>query len=104
MLGRIREWHRRHWKDRSKAERVELQTLITWYLTTWFFSFAWLALPLVGGLERRPVPMIVGGLLLLVAVLQCSEANRLTRPVLDHYLGRAELPQRAPGSGRGRAG
>ncbi|MFF3942808.1 sensor histidine kinase [Streptomyces phaeofaciens] len=95
MLGRVRGWHRRHWKDRSKAERVELQTLITWYLTTWFFSLAWLALPLVGGLERRPVPMIVGGLLLLVAVLQCSEANRLTRPVLDHYLGRAELPQRA---------
>ncbi|MEU3280873.1 histidine kinase [Streptomyces antibioticus] len=95
MLGRIRGWQRRHWKDRSKAERVELQTVITWYVTTWFFPFAWLALPLLGGLERRPAPMIVGGLLLLVAALQCLAANRLTRPVLDHYLKRSEFPMRA---------
>ncbi|MFF8484948.1 sensor histidine kinase [Streptomyces antibioticus] len=95
MLGRIRGWQRRHWKDRSKAERVELQTVITWYVTTWFFPFAWLALPLLGGLERRPAPMIVGGLLLLVAALQCVAANRLTRPVLDHYLKRSEFPMRA---------
>ncbi|WP_425247908.1 sensor histidine kinase [Streptomyces sp. NEAU-NA10] len=95
MFGRIRGWQRRHWRDRSKAERVELQSVITWYATTWFFSLAWLAMPLVGGLDRRPVPMVVGGLLLLVGALQCAEANRLTRPVLDHYLGRAELPPRA---------
>ncbi|CAM5508087.1 sensor histidine kinase [Streptomyces aurantiogriseus] len=95
MFGRIRGWQRRHWRDRSKAERVELQSVITWYATTWFFSLAWLAMPLVGGLDRRPVPVIVGGLLLLVGTLQCAEANRLTRPVLDHYLGRAELPPRA---------
>ena len=95
MLGRIRGWQRRHWKDRSKAERVELQTLVTWYFTTWFFSLAWLALPLVGGLERRPAPLLAGGLLLLVATLQCAEANRLTRPVLGHYLRRGELPPRA---------
>ncbi|MEU2285388.1 histidine kinase [Streptomyces sp. NPDC013178] len=95
MFGRIRGWQRRHWRDRSKAERVELQSVITWYATTWFFSLAWLAMPLVGGLDRRPVPMVVGSLLLLVGALQCAEANRLTRPVLDHYLGRAELPPRA---------
>ncbi|MDR6977150.1 two-component system sensor histidine kinase DesK [Streptomyces sp. 3330] len=95
MLGRIRGWLRRHWRDRSKAERVELQTVGTWYFTTWFFSFAWLALPLVGGLERRPAALLVGGLLLLAAALQCAEANRLTRPVLDHYLRRSELPPRA---------
>ncbi|MFI5875812.1 sensor histidine kinase [Streptomyces sp. NPDC051445] len=95
MLGRIRGWQRRHWKDRSKAERVEFQTLGTWYFTTWFFSFAWLALPLVGGLEQRPAPLLVGGLLLLSSALQCAEANRLTRPVLDHYLQRSELPPRA---------
>ncbi|MFE0732929.1 sensor histidine kinase, partial [Streptomyces antibioticus] len=95
MLGRIRGWQRRHWKDRSKAERVEFQTVITWYVTTWFFPFAWLWLPLLGGLERRPAPMVVGGLLLLVAALQCVAANRLTRPVLDHYLKRSEFPMRA---------
>lgn len=95
MFGRIRGWQRRHWRDRSKAERVELQSVLTWYATTWLFSFSWLALPLVGGIAQRPVPLVVGGLLLLVSALQCAEANRLTRPVLDHYLGRADLPPRA---------
>jgi two-component system sensor histidine kinase DesK len=95
MLRQIRRLQQRHWRERSKAERVELQSVVTWYLTTWFFSLSWLLLPLVGGLARRPVPLVLGGLLLVVAVLQCADANRLTRPVLDHYLGRAELPPRA---------
>ncbi|MEU1407636.1 histidine kinase [Streptomyces sp. NPDC005728] len=95
MLGLIRRLQQRHWRERSKAERVELQSVVTWYLTTWFFSLSWLLLPLLGGLHRRPVPLVLGGLLLVVAVLQCADANRLTRPVLDHYLGRAELPPRA---------
>ncbi|MFI5964804.1 sensor histidine kinase [Streptomyces asoensis] len=95
MLGRIRGWQRRHWRDRSKAERVELQTLGTWYFTTWFFSFAWLALPLLSAVENRPGPLLIGGLLMLAGALQCAEANRRTRPVLDHYLGRAVLPPRA---------
>ena len=93
--GRVRGWQRRHWRERSKAERVELQTVLTWYVTTWFFSLCWLALPLVGGLAHRPVPMAVGGLVLLLGALQCAEANRLTRAVLDHYLDRAPLPPRA---------
>ncbi|MEU1274720.1 histidine kinase [Streptomyces sp. NPDC005799] len=95
MFGRIRGWQRRHWRDRSKAERVELQSVLSWYVTTWLFSFSWLALPLVGGIAQRPVPLVAGGLLLLVSALQCAEANRLTRAVLDHYLGRADLPPRA---------
>ncbi|MFI6662940.1 sensor histidine kinase [Streptomyces sp. NPDC050523] len=95
VFGRIRGWQQRHWRERSQAERVELQSVVTWYATTWFFSLCWLALPLVGGLERRPVPLVAGGLLLLVGALQCAEANRLTRPVLDHYLGRTELPPAA---------
>lgn len=97
VFGRIEGWQRRHWRERSKAERVELQSVITWYVTTWVFSVAWLGLPLVGGggIAHRPAPMVVGGLLLLVAALQCAEANRRTRAVLDHYLGRAELPPHA---------
>nr|WP_030938540.1 histidine kinase [Streptomyces sp. NRRL S-646] len=95
VLGLVRGWQRRHWRERSKAERVELQTLVTWYASTWIFSLSWLALPLVGGLGRRPASAVVAGLLLLVSALQCVEANRLTRTVLDHYLGRAELPVRA---------
>ncbi|MEU3784681.1 histidine kinase [Streptomyces sp900129855] len=96
MFGWIRGWQRRHWRERSKAERVELVTVISWYGTIWLFSGSWLALPLVGGVDHhRPEPLLVGGLLLLVGALQCVEANRLTRSVLDHYLGRTELPPRA---------
>ncbi|MFI5978951.1 sensor histidine kinase [Streptomyces sp. NPDC051452] len=95
MLGRLRRWRQRHWRDRSKAERVELQTVVTWYVTTWFFAFAWLMLPLVGGLDHRPLPLALGGSLLVVAALQCADSNRLTRPALDHYLQRARLPARA---------
>ncbi|WP_330282787.1 sensor histidine kinase [Streptomyces sp. NBC_00588] len=95
VFGRISGWKRRHWVERSKAERVEFQTVLTWYSTTWFFALSWLALPLVGGVERRPAPLAVGGLLLLVGALQCAESTRLTRPALDHYLGRAEAPRGA---------
>ncbi|MFG2359223.1 sensor histidine kinase [Streptomyces sp. NPDC048521] len=92
MLGRIRRWQQRHWRDRSKAERVELYTVVTWYATTWFFALGWLLLPLVGGLDHRPVAVVLGALLAVVAAFQCTASNRLTRPALDHYLGRAELP------------
>ncbi|MDQ0960772.1 two-component system sensor histidine kinase DesK [Streptomyces sp. B4I13] len=95
MFGWIRRWHGRHWRERSKAERVELQSVLTWYVTTWSFSLFWLALPLVGEIDRRPLPLALGGSLLLVGALQCVETNRLTRSALDHYLGRAELPSRA---------
>ncbi|MFH9087014.1 sensor histidine kinase [Streptomyces sp. NPDC017673] len=99
MVGRIRRWQQRHWRERSKAERVELYTVVTWYVTTWFFSLGWLLLPLVGGLRHRPVAVVLGALLVLVAALQCVASNRLTRPALDAYLGRARLPadaHRAP--------
>ncbi|WP_078886238.1 sensor histidine kinase [Streptomyces sp. MUSC 125] len=92
MVGSIRRWQQRHWRGRSKAERVELHTVVTWYCTPWVFLLTWLLIPLLGGLDRRPVPLVLGGLLLLVGTLQCATANRLTRPVLDHYLGRAKLP------------
>ncbi|MFJ4523961.1 sensor histidine kinase [Streptomyces sp. NPDC088810] len=97
MVGRIRRWQQRHWRERSKADRVELYTVVTWYGTTWFFSLGWLLLPLVGGLDHRPVALVLGALLVLVAALQCAASNRLTRPALDHYLGRARLPARAHG-------
>ncbi|MGW3150185.1 MULTISPECIES: sensor histidine kinase [Streptomyces] len=99
MVGRIRRLHQRHWRERSKAERVELQSLVTWHATLWGLPLSWLMLPLVGGLDRRPVPMVLGVLLVAVDLLQCAAASRLVRPALDHYLGRAALPprsQRAP--------
>ncbi|MEV6117613.1 histidine kinase [Streptomyces sp. NPDC052109] len=99
MVGRIRRWQRRHWGDRSKAERVELYSLLTWCCTVWFIMGCWVLLPMHGGLAHRPVAMVLGALLALVAIGQCVLATGLTRTVLDHYLGRAELPagaQRAP--------
>ncbi|MGW7816578.1 sensor histidine kinase [Streptomyces puniciscabiei] len=99
MVGRIRRWQQRHWRDRSKAERVELQSLITWHASIWVFALAWLLLPLLGGLHRRPVPMTLAGLLVAVNLLQCAAASRLLRPTLDHYLGRATLaPQKQRGA------
>ncbi|MET8582965.1 histidine kinase [Streptomyces collinus] len=95
MLGRVRGWHRRHWRDRSKAERVELQSLATWHGSIWVFPLGWLLLPMVGGLAHRPVAVALGTLLVAVVVLQCAAASRLLRPALDHYLGRAALPPRA---------
>ncbi|MFJ3235071.1 sensor histidine kinase [Streptomyces sp. NPDC086787] len=95
MVGRIRRWHQSHWRERSKAERVELQSLLTWHSTIWVMPLGWLMLPLVGVLERRPVPLALGGLLVALALLQCASASRLVRPALDHYLERAEVPARS---------
>ncbi|MBL1107799.1 sensor histidine kinase [Streptomyces sp. 5-8] len=92
MLGRMRRWQQRHWVERSKAERVELQSLGTWHVSIWVFSLSWLLLPLVGGLDRRPLPLALGVLLGAVGLLQCWAAGRLLRPALDHYLGRSALP------------
>ncbi|MER6126363.1 histidine kinase [Streptomyces sp. NPDC001795] len=94
MIARIRAWQRRTWHDRSKAARVELQTVVLWICSIWIFSLSWQALPLVSGLHHDPLALTLGGLLLLVNFLQCVAAHRLVKPVLDHYLGRAELPPR----------
>ncbi|MEW2319137.1 histidine kinase [Streptomyces bauhiniae] len=94
-LGRIRALRERHWRARSKAERVELTTLGMWHLSPWLLTVSWLLMPLLGGLRHRPVPLALGGLLLLVGAAQCVAAGRLTRPALDAYLGRAALPGRA---------
>ncbi|OIJ92053.1 sensor histidine kinase [Streptomyces colonosanans] len=97
MFGGIRRWQRRHWRERSKAERVELQSIITWRATVWVFSLTWLALPVAGELRHRPLPLALGGLLLVVGGLQCVAANQLMRRALDHYLHRSPLPARALG-------
>ncbi|MFB7780058.1 sensor histidine kinase [Streptomyces bauhiniae] len=93
--GRIRALRERHWRVRSKAERVELTTLGMWHMTPWLLSVSWLLTPLIGGVRHRPVPLALGALLLVVGAAQCAAADRLTRPALDQYLGRAPLPGRA---------
>ncbi|MDR3035151.1 MAG: histidine kinase [Kitasatospora sp.] len=97
MFGGIRRWQRQHWRERSKAERVELQSIIMWRATLWGFLLTWLALPMAGGLRHQPLPLVLGGLLLVVGGLQCVAAHRLVRPALDHYLHRGPLPARALG-------
>ncbi|GAA2507715.1 hypothetical protein GCM10023100_42440 [Actinocorallia cavernae] len=94
MLGRIQGWQRRHWRECTKAERVELHSVVTWQSTTWFFSLCWLLLPLAQGVHRDAASLAAGGLLLGVGMLQCVVAGRLIRPALDHYLGRTRLPLR----------
>ncbi|ANP56052.1 two-component system sensor histidine kinase DesK [Streptomyces griseochromogenes] len=95
MLGRIRRLQQRHWRERSKAERVELQSMVTWHSSIWVLPLGWLLLPMIGGLAHRLAPVAIGGLLLAVTLLQCAAASRVLGPALDHYLARAELPARA---------
>ncbi|MFD4786225.1 sensor histidine kinase [Streptomyces sp. NPDC058459] len=95
MPARIRGMRERHWRRRSKAERVELSTLGMWHVSPWLLSVSWLLVPLAGGVRHRPVAVVLGVLLATVGVAQCVAADRLTRPALDHYLGRAGLPRRA---------
>ncbi|QHC30251.1 sensor histidine kinase [Streptomyces sp. HF10] len=92
----MRGWQRRYWGERSKAERVELQSVVTWNATIWLFPLSWMLPPITaGGLQRHPGALALGVLLIAVGLLQCLVACRLVRPALDHYLGRSELPARA---------
>ncbi|MEU9400122.1 histidine kinase [Streptomyces sp. NPDC048242] len=95
MLGHARRLRQRHWRERSKAERVELTTVVMWYVTPWLLALVWTLQPVVLGVRHAPVPLVLGALLLVTSALQCADANRLTRPTLDRYLGRRELPGRA---------
>nr|WP_240509889.1 sensor histidine kinase [Streptomyces malaysiense] len=95
VLGRMRSWQRRYWGERSKAERVEFQSVVTWNATIWVVPLSWLLPPITAGLHRHPGALPLGVLLIAVGLLQCLVACRLTRPVLDHYLGRSALPARA---------
>ncbi|RSO03448.1 histidine kinase, partial [Streptomyces sp. WAC 06725] len=91
MLGRIRQWQQHTWRQRSKAERVEMHSVLGWYTSVWVFSLVWLVLPVAGDLRHRPLPVVLVGLLLAANMLQCAVDNALTRPALDHYLGRRTL-------------
>nr|BFD83973.1 hypothetical protein StreXyl84_33740 [Streptomyces sp. Xyl84] len=91
----IRRWQRRQWRERSKAERVELHSVITLCAAEWVFMLTWLVLPVAAGVRHRPLPLVLAGLTLLAGVLQCVAANRLARPSFGHYLGRERLPGRA---------
>ncbi|GAB2874047.1 hypothetical protein GCM10027074_47290 [Streptomyces deserti] len=94
VLGRIRGWQRRHWGERSKAERVELQSMVIWYCSIWFFYLSWCPVPLLSSLRHHPLDWALGGLLMVLGAAQALFGNRLQRHAVDTYLGRSAVPHR----------
>ncbi|WP_327656036.1 sensor histidine kinase [Streptomyces sp. NBC_00483] len=82
------------WRERSKVERVELQSRITLRFIHWFLLLGWSATPLLFAFRHDPVAYALGLALLLVGVLQCLLAPRHVGAALDQYLGRGAVPRR----------
>lgn len=93
MVGRIRAWQR-SWHGRSKIEKVEFQSTVTWHLLPWIFFLSWLSVPLGLSLRHDLAPQLFGWTLIVVAAAQCLQVNRSLRRSVDHYLRRAPLPSR----------
>ncbi|GAA2421206.1 sensor histidine kinase [Streptomyces mauvecolor] len=94
MVGRIRAWHRRHWHDRSRVEKVEVQSRLIWRCSTWFLFLSW-DVPFIGpGLRHGPLQAALGVATVAVGAAQAFQGNRAHRAAVDHYLGRAEAPRR----------
>ncbi|MFE6161121.1 sensor histidine kinase [Streptomyces sp. NPDC056486] len=91
--GRVRGWQRK-WREGSKIEKVELQSMVMWHVMPWIFFLSWGSLPLGLTLRHEPVPLVLGWSLIAVAAAQCVHANRTVRRSVDHYLKRAEMPRR----------
>ncbi|MGW1890469.1 sensor histidine kinase [Streptomyces sp. NPDC002004] len=94
MIGRIRGWHRHGWLERSKVERVELQSMVMLLSGIWVFYVSWLLMPLSSGLHHTPLGLALGGLLLTVTAGETAYCHVLIRRAVDHYLGRTEQPVR----------
>ncbi|MFD9908808.1 sensor histidine kinase [Streptomyces sp. NPDC059063] len=100
MVGRIGGLQRA-WRDRSKIERVEFQSVIMWHCLPWLFFLSWGSMPL--GLSLRPgaAAQVLGWAFITTAAVQCLHVNRSLRRALDHYLGRGERPTRDLAVSRG---
>lgn len=93
VVGRIRGL-RSGWRESSKIQRVELQSVVMWHVMPWFVFLGWSLLPIGLNLRHDVVPQLVGWAALLTSAAQCVQVNRSLRRALDHYLGRGELPRR----------
>ncbi|MFJ2771695.1 sensor histidine kinase [Streptomyces sp. NPDC087300] len=93
LLGRMRGWQR-GWHDRTKIEKVELQSMAMWHAMPWIFFFSWNSVPLALGLRDDTVAHVLGWTLIAAAFAQCVHANRSVRRSVDHYLNRAGMPRR----------
>lgn len=93
MVGRMRAWQR-SWHGRSKIEKVEFQSTMTWHLVPWIFLLSWVSVPLGLSLRHDLAPQLFGWTLIASGAAQCLQANRSLRRSVDHYLRRAPLPRR----------
>ncbi|MFI9052619.1 sensor histidine kinase [Streptomyces sp. NPDC053427] len=94
MIGRVRKW-----RGRSRLAQVDLYTRATLSAVLWIFAVGWVAWPLTGSLERRPVTLALGGVLIAVCLAQAAVGAPAIRQALDHYLGRADVPRRRMSAG-----
>ncbi|MGY0025100.1 sensor histidine kinase [Streptomyces sp. YJ-C3] len=86
-MGRVR------WRDRSKIERVEWQTVFSLRAVNWLFFVAWSGTGLAGSLRGDRTAYLLGLALVVVNVAQCLVADRHMRAALDQYLGRGTVPR-----------
>lgn len=91
--GRVRGW-KREWRDLSKIQKVEFQSMAMWHCMPWIFFVSWGSLPLGVNLVREALPLTLGWTLIAVAALQSVHVNRTLRRSVDHYLKRAGMPRR----------
>ncbi|WP_328311559.1 histidine kinase [Streptomyces sp. NBC_00442] len=94
MFGRIHAWHRRHWRDRSRVEKVEFQSRLIWRCTTWFFFLSWEVPFVLQGLRHEPLPLALAAAALVTGAAQAHQGIRSHRAALDQYLGRGTAPRR----------
>ncbi|MEU9100500.1 histidine kinase [Streptomyces sp. NPDC048361] len=94
MVGRIRAWHRRHWRDRSRVEKVELQSRLIWRCTIWFFFLSWEVTFVLTDLRHEPLPLSLAVAVLVVGAAQAHQGIRSHWGALDEYLGRGTAPRR----------
>ncbi|MFE4649135.1 histidine kinase [Streptomyces sp. NBC_01550] len=90
---RVRDW-RRGWQERSKLQRIDLYSRFTVSVLPWIFTLSWDLAPFSSDIRRDPLPLTLGGVLLLVGLGQCVLSNRNVKPSYDHCLGRSVFPRR----------
>lgn len=93
MGMRVRDW-RRGWQERSKLQRIDLYSRFTVSVLPWIFTPSWDLAPFSSDIRRDPLPLTLGGVLLLVGLGQCVLSNRNVKPSYDHCLGRSVFPRR----------
>ncbi|MEV5946190.1 histidine kinase [Streptomyces sp. NPDC051993] len=94
MVGRIRAWHQRHWRDRSRVEKVEVQSRLIWRCSTWFFFISWDVPFVIQDLRPEPLARAVAWAVLATGAVQAFQGLRAHRGALDQYLGRGVASRR----------